>query len=153
MVKEDVISVCPQIHFSSLALLSIAVGLTPASRLIPSLLCPLASGFGQRENWWEAGGCRRKGAHRTALCFGCFSSMAAYPLWLIPPPPTPWTGPLRCQLLSCDLGSGLWKPHNSLWLSLPLFISGCHATSCLASSSSVTLVPNSRHWFLFIKKW
>ena len=51
MVKEDVISVCPQIHFSSLALLSIAVGLTPASRLIPSLLCPLASGFGQRENW------------------------------------------------------------------------------------------------------
>lgn len=48
MVREDVISVCAQTRFSPAALLSKAVGLTPAYGMTPSLLCQLASGLGQR---------------------------------------------------------------------------------------------------------
>ena len=155
MVKEDVISMCPQTRFCPPALVSMAVGLTPAYGMPPSLLCQLASGFGQCEDSKRLG-LQGKGAHRTALCCECPLQHGCK----CPVTQLPRTAPLRCQLPSCDLGSGLWKPRcpplalsavahlwfallSPVWLSAvlsPLYLIPCVGFPLLRNDKVISLL-------------
>lgn len=139
MVKEDVISVCPQARFSPPALLSKAVGLTPAYGMTPSLLCQLASGFGQCENRRRLGvaGGREHAGQLSAV--NAVFSMAACAPWLRSPGQLHW-GASYCPV-TLALGSG--NPAASLWLSLPLLISDlpCSLVWLSALLSPLYLIP------------
>lgn len=147
MVREDVISVCPQTRFSPAALLSKAVGLTPAYWMTPSLLCQLASGLGQCENSRRLGVAGGRSTQFSSLLWMLSSA------WLHAPCDS---APLDSSFevpVSCDFGFGRWKPRC-----LPLAFSAiAHLQfallACLTLSSFFTLVPNSLHWFPFTKKW
>ena len=115
------------------------LGWADPCRLFPRFMCQLASGFGQCENRRRLGvaGGRAHAGQLSAV--NAVFSMAACAPWLRSPGQLHW-GASYCPV-TLALGSG--NPAASLWLSLPLLISGLPCSLVWLSTllSPLCLIP------------